>query len=48
MDRHGEGVPVIFAENRERSGRVPEYPFLDDRELLLIVWSSDLPELSTT
>ena len=48
MDRRGEGVPIIFDESRELSGRVPEYTLFDDSELRLVIWSADPPESSAT
>lgn len=43
MGRRGDGVPIIFAECRRISGRDPEYRLIDDAELLLTIWSAELP-----
>ena len=43
MERRGEGVPIILEESRKISGRDPEYRLLDDAELLLTIWSAELP-----
>ena len=48
MDRRGEGVPIIFDESRELSGRVPEYTLFDDSELRLVIWAAEPPESKTT
>ena len=37
MDRRGDGVPVIFRETRDLSGRAPEYALIDDSELRLVM-----------
>jgi len=43
MERRGEGVPIILRESRKISGRDPEYRLIDDAELLLTIWSAELP-----
>jgi len=43
MERRGDGVPIIFEESRRVSGRDPEYRLIDDAELLLTIWSAELP-----
>ena len=48
MDRRGEGVPIIFDESRELSGRVPEYTLFDDSELRLVIWAAEPPESKAT
>jgi hypothetical protein len=40
MDKRGEGVPIIFSESKELSGKKPSYQMIDDSELLLIIYSS--------
>lgn len=39
----GDGVPIILEESRKISGRDPEYRLIDDAELLLTIWSAELP-----
>ena len=48
MDRRGEGVPIIFDESRELSGRVREYTLFDDSELRLVIWAAEPPESKAT
>jgi ATP-dependent DNA helicase RecG len=43
MERRGDGVPIILEESRQISGRDPEYRLIDDSELLLTIWSAELP-----
>jgi len=43
IEKRGEGVPIIFRESRELSGRDPEYRLIDEDELLLTVWSAETP-----
>jgi len=43
MERRGDGVPIILNESLRLSGRLPEYRLLDDAELLLTIYSADLP-----
>jgi predicted HTH transcriptional regulator len=43
MRRRSDGVSIILKESRRISGRDPEYRLLDDAELLLTIWSADLP-----
>ena len=40
MDRRGDGVPVILADSRNLSGRIPEYTVINDSELRLVIWAS--------
>lgn len=42
-ERRGDGVPIILEESRRISGRDPEYRLIDDAELLLTIWSAELP-----
>ncbi len=35
MERRGDGVPTIFRETRELSGRLPEYRLIDGAEVVL-------------
>ena len=42
MDRRGDGVPIILAESKKLSGRVPEYSVIDDSELRLVIWAATL------
>lgn len=42
MDRRGDGVPIILAESKKLSGRVPEYSVIDDSELRLVIWAASL------
>ena len=39
MDRRGDGVPIIFKECEELSGRPPAYSLVDDAELRLVMWA---------
>ena len=39
MERRGDGVPIILAEGRELSGRMPDYSLIDDSELRLVMWA---------
>lgn len=41
MDRRGDGVPIIFSESLELSGRRPEYTLIDDTELRLVIWAAE-------
>lgn len=43
VEGFGTGVPIILSESRKISGRDPEYRLLDDAELLLTIWSAELP-----
>jgi ATP-dependent DNA helicase RecG len=43
MERRGDGVPIILNESLRLSGRLPEYRLLDDAELLLTIYSAELP-----
>lgn len=40
IEKRGEGVPIIFRESLELSGREPEYRLIDDAELLLTLWAA--------
>jgi predicted HTH transcriptional regulator len=44
MERRGEGVPIILAESKKLSGRLPEYRLLDGSELLLIIYAAAVPD----
>ena len=41
MDRRGDGVPIIFSESIELSGRKPEYTVIDETEVRLVIWAFD-------
>jgi ATP-dependent DNA helicase RecG len=43
MERRGDGVPIILNESLRLSSRLPEYRLLDDAELLLTIYSAELP-----
>lgn len=43
MDKRGEGVPIILEESRKLSGKLPVYRLIDDSELMLTIFSADLP-----
>lgn len=43
MERRGDGVPIILEESRKLGAPPPEYQLLDDSELLLTIWSAELP-----
>lgn len=43
MDKRGEGVPIILEESRKLSGRLPVYKLIDNTELMLTIFSADLP-----
>ena len=38
MERRGDGVPIIFDESLNLSGRLPEYRLIDESELQLTIW----------
>ena len=40
IQRRGDGVPIIFNESQELSGRPPEYTVIDDSELRLKIWAA--------
>lgn len=42
MEKRGDGVPIIFEESLELSGRIPEYKLIDDTELFLTIWAFQL------
>ena len=39
LERRGEGVPIIFEDSEEISGRRPQYRLIDDSELLLTIYA---------
>ncbi|MDR1920482.1 MAG: putative DNA binding domain-containing protein [Candidatus Adiutrix sp.] len=43
MDKRGEGVPIIFSESRELSGKFPEYRLIDEAELRLTIFAAQPP-----
>ena len=43
-DERGDGVPIIFRESVNLSGRAPEYSVIDDSELHLVIWAAAEPE----
>ena len=43
MDKRGEGVPIILEESRKLSGKLPVYRLIDEAELMLTIFSADLP-----
>jgi len=43
MEKRGDGVPLILRESRELSGRDPIFRLIDDSELLLTIFSAELP-----
>ncbi len=43
MDRRGEGVPVIMEESEKLSKKIPVYKLIDESELLLTIYSAELP-----
>ena len=43
LEQRGEGVPIIYEETRELTGRIPVYELLDDVELLLLIPSARPP-----
>ena len=40
MERRGDGVPIILSESIALSGRPPEYSWIDDSELRLVIWAA--------
>ncbi|MDH4200650.1 MAG: putative DNA binding domain-containing protein [Spirochaetia bacterium] len=40
MDKRGEGVPIIYEESENLSGKKPKYELIDEAELLLTIYSS--------
>ena len=42
MERRGDGVPIILEESYKLSGVYPEYTLIDDSELRLVIWASDI------
>jgi predicted HTH transcriptional regulator len=47
MEKRGDGVPIILKESYDLSGKYPEYRLLDDAELLLTIYSAELPNRLT-
>ena len=43
LERRGDGVPIILNDSLRLSGRLPEYRLIDDSELLLTIYSAELP-----
>ncbi len=43
LEQRGEGVPIIYEETRELTGRNPRYKLLDGAELLLTLPSAEPP-----
>jgi len=43
MDKRGEGVPIIISESLKLSGHLPEYMLIDDSELKLTLFASQVP-----
>ena len=43
MEKRGDGVPIIMHESYKLSGKHPEYRLIDDAELLLTIYSAELP-----
>lgn len=43
MEKRGEGVPIILHESLTLSQKVPVYQLIDDAELLLTIYSAQLP-----
>jgi predicted HTH transcriptional regulator len=43
IEKRGDGVPIILRESRQLSGREPAYRLIDDSELLLTIFSAELP-----
>ena len=41
MEKRGEGVPIIFHESTQLSGRQPEYRVIDDAEVLLTIHAAE-------
>jgi predicted HTH transcriptional regulator len=44
MDKRGEGVPIILAESKKQSGKLPEYRLIDDSELALTIFAAEPPQ----
>lgn len=42
MEKRGDGVPIIFNESVNLSGRIPVYRLIDNSELLLTIFSRSL------
>ena len=43
MERRGDGVDIIFSESEKLSGKRPVYRVIDDAEVMLTVFTADLP-----
>jgi Asp-tRNA(Asn)/Glu-tRNA(Gln) amidotransferase A subunit family amidase len=43
MEKRGDGVPIILNESLAHSGKSPEYRLIDDAELVLTIYSAELP-----
>ena len=41
MERRGDGVPTIFRETRDLSGKKPEYQLIDNSDLVLTIPAAD-------
>jgi predicted HTH transcriptional regulator len=39
MDKHGDGVPIIYSETFSVSGKKPVYELIDDTELKLTIFA---------
>ena len=44
MERRGDGVPIIFRETQELSGKRPQYRLIDDSDVLLIIPAAGLEQ----
>lgn len=44
MERRGDGVPIIFRETRELTGRAPQYRLIDESDLVLTLPASSRDE----
>jgi hypothetical protein len=42
MDKRGDGVPIIYAESIEISGKKPIYEQIDDIELKLTIYAGEM------
>lgn len=43
LEKRGDGVPIILRESERVSGKKPVYQLIDDAELLLTIYSAELP-----
>jgi predicted HTH transcriptional regulator len=48
MEKRGDGVPIIFEESRKLSRREPVYRVIDNAEVLLTIFSAQLPHQDTS